>query len=809
MNTNSFFYPFDPTGSATTNLVSGERQVINSSGIMNFFYIVPKAGPFYRDSLKVKLYPSGVELVEGIDYNPTHYFHAGSHSTGLALYGSITFYDHTLTGTVSLEYQTIGGDWVLDEAAITQLLANNLVDPRITTWDEAVDLPYQFPVIDHEFNIDNFIGADDIVTKLISIKEAINAMAAGTSSSHMQDFSNPHQVNKTHVGLGVVENYGVASLTQAQQGTSGTTYMTPVRTLQAIQALAWPRIDDHINNLNDPHDVTKTQVGLGNVENYIIASTVESEQGSLNTRYMTPVRTKEAIAKQALFPLNAFIARRDNPNDVTAAQVGLGNVSDFATGTNVDALAGTADNKFLAVREIVVAIRHFATEPLDLHLADFENPHVVTATQIGLGLVQNYPIASSTDAANGTSDVVYTTPKSVRQMIAAFAPIGGGGTTSEHDLLKNNPHETTATQVGLGDVSNYGIADTIAAQLGISNEFYMTPLRTKEAITSQVKTTLTAHIDDFENPHGTTKTQVGLGNVENYPLATQVDAEEGLVLEAYMSPALTKHAIAYQVGDAFQSHVTAVGNAHGLTAAELGVYTTAVTDNMLLGKLGATSTAVNSGLLQGRTAEEILVAFIASGRAGANQVTAPQIVPVFYTLAPLDPIINESTWTKLGTWNPTLSEVNALAASSLSFIIEGGGELGELGVPVSLLSLGIDSGLWNAEGTVHIDRAHLTPLNDKLSAYKLFTEAGYDGDKYYLTIWSNDTRLRTKLNITELSGRHIQWTLGFPNTIGEDAIIVEPVGLTAVDITAKAVYENSFDALLTGIVNVTTLIESI
>jgi hypothetical protein len=40
--------------------------------------------------------------------------------------------------------------------------------------------------------------------------------------------------------------------------------------------------------------------------------------------------------------LAAFIARRDNPNQVTKAQVGLGLVENFRTATDVEALAGTA-----------------------------------------------------------------------------------------------------------------------------------------------------------------------------------------------------------------------------------------------------------------------------------------------------------------------------------------------------------------------------------------------------------------------------------------------------------------------------------
>ena len=67
--------------------------------------------------------------------------------------------------------------------------------------------------------------------------------------------------------------------------------------------------------------------------------------------------------------------------------------------------------------------------------------------------------------------------------------ISAGATTdataNAHIAKKDNPHAVTKSQVGLGSVSNYALATQAEAQAGTSNAKYMTPLRTKEAITSQ------------------------------------------------------------------------------------------------------------------------------------------------------------------------------------------------------------------------------------------------------------------------------------------------------------------------------------
>ena len=57
------------------------------------------------------------------------------------------------------------------------------------------------------------------------------------------------------------------------------------------------KMNNHINNKQNPHEVTKDQVGLGSVQNYGIATKTEAETGSSNIKYMTPQRTKEAQEK--------------------------------------------------------------------------------------------------------------------------------------------------------------------------------------------------------------------------------------------------------------------------------------------------------------------------------------------------------------------------------------------------------------------------------------------------------------------------------------------------------------------------------
>lgn len=61
-----------------------------------------------------------------------------------------------------------------------------------------------------------------------------------------------------------------------------------------------PNIQEHIAIVDgNPHGVDKTDLGLGSVENYGVASQVEAVAGEVNNKYMTPLRTKEAIDAKA------------------------------------------------------------------------------------------------------------------------------------------------------------------------------------------------------------------------------------------------------------------------------------------------------------------------------------------------------------------------------------------------------------------------------------------------------------------------------------------------------------------------------
>jgi hypothetical protein len=257
-------YPFDPTGKAATNLIKGEQQILTAPNFRDYHFVVPKLAPFFAEGLQVSIRTATGTvrpLVEGIDYFCTHQFIAASRACAQPIYGSISFLDLTLVGVVLLQYQTIGGNWVQDEAKLAEILANTLNNPRITSWDVVVDMPVSFPPIDHEWDVADAYGMQTVVDAIQRVADTLRYGGDGSIVDHVSDHNNPHQTTAAQVGLGNVRNLVTATDAEAIAGVSNERYMTPVSTRAAIAGQIGNDLTAHKNNTANPHSTTAAQVG--------------------------------------------------------------------------------------------------------------------------------------------------------------------------------------------------------------------------------------------------------------------------------------------------------------------------------------------------------------------------------------------------------------------------------------------------------------------------------------------------------------------------------------------------------------------
>lgn len=140
-------YPFDPTGQAQSNRITGEQIIVLAPGDRLFHYTMVRFAPMFEQGLNVRLRDLNnniIQLFPGVDYYLSHHFMDASLATMHEIYGSISFLRRDIVGTLIVDYNTLGGIWTLDAAQITEILANRVYNPRIRTWEQVTNRPVDF-----------------------------------------------------------------------------------------------------------------------------------------------------------------------------------------------------------------------------------------------------------------------------------------------------------------------------------------------------------------------------------------------------------------------------------------------------------------------------------------------------------------------------------------------------------------------------------------------------------------------------------------------------------------------------------------
>ena len=143
--------------------------------------------------------------------------------------------------------------------------------------------------------IDEAVGNTD--TNLTALETKVN--------QHIANKSNPHVVTKTQVGLGNVNN------TSDADKPVSTAQATAIANAKAAGTAAQTSIDNHAGRKDNPHSVTRTQLGLATTDNVVFAKTTapsgfwkESSDERLKSNIKPLTHTLEQICS---IPTESFI----------------------------------------------------------------------------------------------------------------------------------------------------------------------------------------------------------------------------------------------------------------------------------------------------------------------------------------------------------------------------------------------------------------------------------------------------------------------------------------------------------------------
>lgn len=179
--------------------------------------------------------------------------------------------------------------------------------------------------------------------------------------AHKEDTNNPHQVTKEQVGLGNVANYDIASKEEAEEGSSSTGFMTPERTKQAIQTLS---TSEQVNVISSKGITSDTKldsfpVGISIMQTVSVNTGFPVDKGTLQTT---------RIKNNLYYGYQLFVSRGE-PQSSWIRQV-ISSSGEWSEWREIESTKN-------------------AQEKVDKHANLKNNPHNVTKSQVGLANVDN------------------------------------------------------------------------------------------------------------------------------------------------------------------------------------------------------------------------------------------------------------------------------------------------------------------------------------------------------------------------------------------------------------------------------------
>ena len=283
-------YPFDPTARATSNKIENESiTVIPPSHITDYSYIVPRAAPFYAETLVVKdgKTAGARRLVENVDYWCVIDFLSASVSLNKRVSVGIALIDPNYSGTLYVSYQTLGGNYTMADYSVLEELIRERYIVKHVSYEQIINLPAGFSPEWHKHEVADMVGMSSVVTSLNNIKVATESRN-GSYGQIEQQLRNHVNSTAAHtpvdIGLGNVKNYGVATLTDAKGG-SVSKYITADILKQYV---AFEKND--VSGFLSKSDAALTYQTITNMSNYYDKATSDGRYA-----YKTDTYTKGQV----------------------------------------------------------------------------------------------------------------------------------------------------------------------------------------------------------------------------------------------------------------------------------------------------------------------------------------------------------------------------------------------------------------------------------------------------------------------------------------------------------------------------------
>jgi len=251
----------------------------------------------------------------------------------------------TIRLTARLDNSRIEREMIVNEIGVFAKRGNHEEFMYMYTWAEQGDVipPKTSAYVYRDYDFNTTISKNSQITIQYNANNLVYASISELKSTEtkLQDSIDNHSKDTSrHVSVEERTKWNGKADSSHRHKVADIDGLEEIISNQTTNKANQSDLTGHIKNENNPHNVTKAQVGLGNVTNV------------------------EQASKQ---DFQHHLENHNNPHSVTKAQIGLENV------TNVE---------------------QASKQEFDAHATNSNNPHNVTKSQVGLGNVDNVRQAS-------------------------------------------------------------------------------------------------------------------------------------------------------------------------------------------------------------------------------------------------------------------------------------------------------------------------------------------------------------------------------------------------------------------------------
>ncbi len=232
-------FALDPSGVSPNNLVINEVHTLDAN--VRVRAIAPRYGAFYSNSLVVRDLTTNTQLTP-IQYSCVELLQDATMRFGQGVYMMILITDTTVSSSISINYQVVGGDYQNSADTVVTAWETLMGDNRPVDWSNVLNKPTQYPPSLHEHLLTDVYGFQSVVLALERVRNAIALSDVPTLQA---------VIDWAWSNWGGMQSYPVATQEDIETGIPAKKYITFDMLLYLLDIYkGGSKINTYLNTLN-------------------------------------------------------------------------------------------------------------------------------------------------------------------------------------------------------------------------------------------------------------------------------------------------------------------------------------------------------------------------------------------------------------------------------------------------------------------------------------------------------------------------------------------------------------------------------